>query len=70
LSQPYTLTIKREGQAATTLEHHCSASIGVVLFIDHQASQDEILKRADAAMYEAKQAGRNIIRFDDRNDCG
>ena len=70
LSQPYTLTIQREGQAATTLEHHCSASIGVVLFIDHQASQDEILKRADAAMYEAKQAGRNIIRFDDRNDCG
>lgn len=65
LSKPYRLTMQREGEAETRVEHHCSASIGVALFIDHQASQDEIVNWADAAMYEAKQAGRNIIRFDD-----
>ena len=37
--------------------------IGVALFIDHEISHDEILKRADAAMYLAKVAGRNSIRF-------
>ena len=48
-------------------EPRCSASIGVVLFIDHEASQDDILKWADAAMYEAKVAGRNTIRFHNAN---
>ncbi|WP_291994965.1 diguanylate cyclase [Candidatus Accumulibacter sp. ACC003] len=66
LSQAYVLTIERDGQSATTYEHCCSASIGVALFLDHQASQDEILKWADAAMFAAKQAGRNVIRFHDR----
>ena len=63
LSEPYLLTIKREGKADTTVEHHCTVSIGVTLFINHEASQDDILKWADAAMYQAKEAGRNSIRF-------
>lgn len=63
LLQPYRLTVEAEGRKATALTHHCSASIGVTLFIGRQATQDEILRRADAAMYEAKQAGRNLIRF-------
>jgi diguanylate cyclase (GGDEF)-like protein len=46
-----------------TVKHHCTASIGVVMFINHEASQDDILKWADAAMYQAKEAGRNLIRF-------
>lgn len=46
-------------------EHHTSASIGVTLF-DHQPTTvDEILKRADLAMYQSKAAGRNVIRFFD-----
>ncbi|MCP5249983.1 MAG: diguanylate cyclase [Candidatus Accumulibacter sp.] len=67
LSKPYLLTVRREGEDESRFEHRCSASIGVALFIDHQASQDEILKWADRAMYEAKQAGRNVIRLHARD---
>jgi diguanylate cyclase (GGDEF)-like protein/PAS domain S-box-containing protein len=63
LSANYLLTIAREGMAQSTVEHHCSASIGVVVFLGDQASQDEVLKWADNAMYQAKAAGRNTIRF-------
>jgi diguanylate cyclase (GGDEF)-like protein len=63
LSGSYLLTVERENGAATTLEHHCSVSIGVALFLGHEASQDDILKWADAAMYEAKETGRDQIRF-------
>jgi len=67
LSEPYRLTIKHDGETDTTVEHQCTASIGVALFINHEASQDDILKWADKAMYQAKEAGRNSIRFYDLN---
>ena len=63
LSEPYLLTIKHDGTANGTVEHHCTVSIGVVVFIGHEASQDDILKWADAAMYLAKKSGRNLISF-------
>jgi len=63
LSGPYVLTIEREGEAEASVEHFCSASIGVALFLGYEASQDEVLKWADAAMYQAKEEGRNLIRF-------
>jgi diguanylate cyclase (GGDEF)-like protein len=62
LAEPYVLTIKQEGQADTLVEHHCTASIGAVVFINHECSQDELLKLADSAMYQAKDGGRNTIR--------
>jgi len=63
LSATYVLAIEREGQLPTTVEHHCTASIGVVLFNNKDASAIDIIKRADAAMYQAKDAGRNTVRF-------
>ena len=63
LAAPYSLPVSRQGQAASAVEHCCSASIGVVLFLDHEASEEDILRWADAAMYQAKAAGRNAIRF-------
>ncbi|HAU58456.1 MAG TPA: diguanylate cyclase, partial [Comamonadaceae bacterium] len=36
-----------------------SASIGICLFRNHNASIQDLLRRADAAMYQAKNAGRN-----------
>jgi diguanylate cyclase (GGDEF)-like protein/PAS domain S-box-containing protein len=46
-------------------EYTGSASIGVVLFRGHEDNIDELLKRSDMAMYEAKRAGRGIVRFFD-----
>ena len=63
LSKPYLLPIKNEGIPDTTVEHHCTVSLGVVLFINHDASEDDILKWADMAMFQAKDAGRNSVRF-------
>jgi diguanylate cyclase (GGDEF)-like protein len=40
-------------------------SIGVTLFLGHDESVDDLLKKADIAMYQAKMSGRNAIRFYD-----
>lgn len=45
--------------------HHTTPSIGVVLFKGYGASVEDLLKHADTAMYQAKGAGRNAIRFYD-----
>ncbi len=45
--------------------HHSSPSIGITLFHQHLHSLDDLLKRADLAMYQAKAAGRNTLRFYD-----
>jgi diguanylate cyclase (GGDEF)-like protein/PAS domain S-box-containing protein len=46
-------------------DHHITASIGVALFVGAADSYDELLKRADLAMYRAKSAGRNALCFYD-----
>ncbi|HEY0842850.1 bifunctional diguanylate cyclase/phosphodiesterase [Methylotenera sp.] len=46
-------------------ECHSSASMGAVLFDKNNDSIEELLKQADIAMYEAKDAGRNTLRFFD-----
>ena len=49
-----------------TLQHHSTPSIGVTLFAGtRKEGLDEPLKRADLAMYQAKAAGRNTMRFFD-----
>lgn len=63
LAQPYVLKLKREGEAETIVEHRCTASIGIALFIKHESSAEDVLKWADTAMYQAKEAGRNSVRF-------
>lgn len=47
------------------IDHHSTPSIGITLFGEAKESIDEPLKRADMAMYQAKAAGRNTIRFFD-----
>lgn len=63
LALPYRLTRQREGQADTLVEHHCTVSIGVTVFVNQEASHDDLLKWADMAMYEAKDAGRDTVCF-------
>jgi len=68
LATPYLLGPGSGSEAGTpALEYRCSASIGVCLFMGQQPDtrKEELLRRADAAMYRAKQAGRDMIVFDD-----
>jgi diguanylate cyclase (GGDEF)-like protein/PAS domain S-box-containing protein len=46
-------------------EHEChsTSSIGAVLFSDHDQSAEELLKRADIALFQSKNAGRNTLTF-------
>ena len=48
-----------------TYEYPCTPSVGVTLFSPEDRNVDELLKRADLAMYDAKTAGRNGLRFFD-----
>lgn len=64
LGEPYRLAVLQEGEVEPrVVEHRCTASIGVVLFNDHGVTQEDLLKLADAAMYQAKSAGRNRVHF-------
>lgn len=63
LAAPYLLKVTQTGHAQAVVQHQCSASLGVVLFLGHGASPHELMKWADNAMYQAKAAGRNVIRF-------
>ena len=56
LSQPYTLF---------GASYASTPSIGIVVFQEGVDSRDDAIKKADAAMYQAKAAGRNAIRFFD-----
>ena len=44
-------------------EYYISASIGITLFNGDQLEMEELLKQADIAMYQAKKAGGNALRF-------
>lgn len=46
-------------------EYHSTPSIGATLFYDHEVGVEALLKQADIAMYEAKESGRNSLRFFD-----
>ncbi|MBV8621425.1 MAG: EAL domain-containing protein [Curvibacter sp.] len=56
LNQPYELK---------EIEHYSTPSIGITLFRGTETRVDELLKRADLAMYQAKAGGRNTWRFFD-----
>lgn len=46
-------------------EYQSTVSLGATLFYGHTESVDNLLKHADVAMFQAKIAGRNTIRFFD-----
>ena len=60
LAEPYVL---QAAPSAPAIGHQCTASIGVAVFHGRDESQGSVIDRADAAMYQAKEEGRNRIRF-------
>ncbi|MCW9048694.1 MAG: EAL domain-containing protein, partial [Gammaproteobacteria bacterium] len=56
INLPYTLENR---------DYRTSSSIGACLFLGEELDSSEILKRADTAMFQAKQAGRNGMKFFD-----
>lgn len=64
LAQPYLLRVPQADGSEKVIEHHCSASIGLVIISGGDAVQDVVLRTADAAMYKAKSAGRNTVYLD------
>jgi predicted signal transduction protein with EAL and GGDEF domain len=56
LNQPYSLNVNES-------RFHSTTSIGLTLFRGQEASADTLLKQADVALYQAKDAGRNLVRF-------
>ena len=63
LAQPYLLALEAPGEPARCVEHTCSASLGAAQFPPDEDDIEAILKLADDAMYQAKESGRNQIRF-------
>ena len=54
IGQPYTIS----GQLL-----HTSTTIGIAVCPDHGIDSDQLLRRADLALYHAKECGRNAISF-------
>ena len=65
IGKPYLITLKHKDKLELSIEHQCTVSIGVTLFGKNSWNKEELLKKADKAMYKAKDAGRNLILFDD-----
>jgi len=63
IAQPYKFSIINEENTHIDIEHNCTASIGICIFKGEEESYINIFKCADLAMYEAKESGRNIIKF-------
>lgn len=56
LNQPYALN-------ASGAKFYGTTSIGLTLFRGQDVSVEILLKQADVALYQAKDAGRNLVRF-------
>lgn len=61
LAAPFRLSVTYGGEPSVDIECLCPASIGVVVFMGNRISDEELMRRADKVMYEAKQAGRNGV---------
>ena len=63
--EPYTIAVNKDDGSICHVEHQCTASIGVALFRGEDLSQNQILRRADDAMYRAKASGKDTVKLFD-----
>ena len=65
VSETYQLDLSTDEGRNGSHSYHCTSSLGITLFHGNAVSVEELMKRADTAMYQAKAAGRNAFRFFD-----
>ncbi len=65
LEQPYILREVPGIESGVVIEHHGSASIGVVLFWGNEETLEQLQAKADEAMFLVKARGRNGVCFRD-----
>lgn len=63
LAETYRLAVSEDRSGDEVLEYHCTASIGLTVFSGNETSREDILKWADAAMYQAKVKGNNSVQI-------
>jgi diguanylate cyclase (GGDEF)-like protein/PAS domain S-box-containing protein len=63
LSEKYVFNIDSEYNGCLYIEYSCSASIGVTLYYGDDCKQENVINRADCAMYQAKNSGGNSFCF-------
>lgn len=63
LAQPYQLDIVEDGVVQGTCQHTTTSSIGIAMFHDRKVSAEDLVTRAETAMYLAKKSGRQSHRF-------
>lgn len=63
LSEPYALATTPLDGAVFNITHQCTVSLGVLIFSSDTSPVDDLLKWADAAMYQAKDEGRNRVHL-------
>ncbi|NCS65901.1 MAG: PAS domain S-box protein [Hydrogenophilales bacterium CG03_land_8_20_14_0_80_62_28] len=59
------LTTLNRNYQLENCRYYSSSSIGAAMFSGNDIALEELLKQADLAMYQAKAAGRNVMRFFD-----
>jgi diguanylate cyclase (GGDEF)-like protein/PAS domain S-box-containing protein len=69
LSEPYTLKKPNAEGLTKNVTHRCTTSIGLTMIARNDDSPDDLVKWADAAMYQAKNSGRNRVNFFSAQDA-
>jgi diguanylate cyclase (GGDEF)-like protein/PAS domain S-box-containing protein len=59
------LSSLNQGYQLSRHNYHNSSSIGATIFNGHERSIDQLFKQADIALFQAKKAGRNTLKFFD-----
>ena len=61
VSQPSLLDKPWPDSDGANIDYQCTVSIGLLVFLNHPRSQEQLLELADAAMYQTKASGRDGI---------